>query len=334
MAIYHLTAKTISRGSGVSAKARHEYIEREGRYKSDASEVAYKENGNMPAWAQENPRTYWESADTYERANGRLFRQIEFALPRELTQDEQRQAATSFVLSIVQTNEGNLPYSFAIHKGHNKGNPHCHLIFSERVNDGQERDAATWFSRAGKGKGGAHKTTALRRKDWLFSVRESWEGIANAALERAGIHERINCHTLADQGIERAPSYHLGPCAAAMERKGIQTRRGQEYRNAQTIRQLEKEIAETRKAITLEEKAKIEAWPPSFVQENLSSIDTDIQAGINEAWEQFAAWEQEERKKEQERLRQEALAKEIQQEKERLEEIRRDKERTIQGPHL
>ena len=36
----------------------------------------------MPEWAEENPRSYWEAADEYERANGRLYREIQFALPK------------------------------------------------------------------------------------------------------------------------------------------------------------------------------------------------------------------------------------------------------------
>ena len=82
MAIYHLTAKTVSRGESASAAARSDYIERAGRYHSDEVEVLHKGHGNMPAWAEDCPGTYWQAADLYERANGRLFKQLEFALPR------------------------------------------------------------------------------------------------------------------------------------------------------------------------------------------------------------------------------------------------------------
>ena len=136
MAIYHLTAKTVSRGSGTTAKARHEYIEREGRYKADSAEVLHMESGNMPEWAKECPGSYWQAADLYERANGRLFKQLEFALPRELTAEQQKDLATSFVRGLARTNDGPLPYSFAIHQGHDRDNPHCHMMISERVNDG------------------------------------------------------------------------------------------------------------------------------------------------------------------------------------------------------
>ena len=39
MAIYHLTAKTVSRGESASAAVRSDYIERSGRYASDHAEV-------------------------------------------------------------------------------------------------------------------------------------------------------------------------------------------------------------------------------------------------------------------------------------------------------
>ncbi|WP_181664854.1 MobA/MobL family protein, partial [Escherichia coli] len=68
-------------------------------------------------------------------------------------------------------------------------NPHCHLMISERINDGIERPAAQWFKRYnGKTpeKGGAQKTEALKPKAWLEQTREAWADHANRALERAG----------------------------------------------------------------------------------------------------------------------------------------------------
>ena len=90
MAIYHLTAKTVSRGSSVSAAVRSDYIERSGRYASDHTELLHKGHGNMPAWASDAPRNYWEAADAHERANGRLFKQLEFALPKNCRQGSRR----------------------------------------------------------------------------------------------------------------------------------------------------------------------------------------------------------------------------------------------------
>ena len=88
MSLYHLSTSVGSRAGGQSASAKDDYIEREGRYEGDASEVEHSESGHMPGWAAEDPHAYWEAADAHERANGRLFREVEFALPTELDEGE------------------------------------------------------------------------------------------------------------------------------------------------------------------------------------------------------------------------------------------------------
>ena len=232
MAIYHLTAKTVSRGSSVSAAVRSDYIERSGRYASDHTELLHKGHGNMPAWASDAPRNYWEAADAHERANGRLFKQLEFALPKELSPGQLTALAASFCRDLARTKDGPLPYSFAVHKGHDKENPHCHLLISERVNDGISRAPGQWFKRAAKdpAKGGAKKTNELRPREWLLQCRELWAERANHALRLAGHEARIDHRTLEAQGIDRVPTTHLGPSVAAMERKGIRTMRGSRNR--------------------------------------------------------------------------------------------------------
>ena len=70
MAIYHLNVKTGTRIGGQSARAKSDYIGRDGKYKADGEELEYKESGNMPEWAEDDPRQYWAAADEHERANG------------------------------------------------------------------------------------------------------------------------------------------------------------------------------------------------------------------------------------------------------------------------
>ena len=84
MAVYHLKAGFGSRAGGQSAAAKRDYIERDGRYELDRDELEHRESRNMPEWAQDDPRAYWQAADEHERANGRLYSEIQFALPREL----------------------------------------------------------------------------------------------------------------------------------------------------------------------------------------------------------------------------------------------------------
>ena len=232
-AIYHLNARTGSRSKGQSARAAAAYIQREAEYSRDrdqTDELVYAESGHMPSWAEAEPTAYWDAADLYERANGRLFKRVEVALPTALTAAEQRELAVGFARHL--TDGEHLPYTLAIHAGAGT-NPHCHLLISERTNDGLERSPEQWFSRynaAEPEQGGARKTRALYPKAWLEETRAAWAAQTNQALERAGHAIRIDHRSLEAQGIERLPSLHLGPTVQAMEARGIETERGAEAR--------------------------------------------------------------------------------------------------------
>ena len=161
MAVYHLKMSVGSRAGGQSALAKSEYIEREGRYERDREELEDKEHENMPEWAEDDPRSYWAAADEYERANGRLYREVQFALPKELSKAERLELASGFARRLTEGEQ--LPYTLAIHRGGPDGeNPHAHLMFSERSNDGIGRTAEQWFkryNREGAGEGRSTKIT-------------------------------------------------------------------------------------------------------------------------------------------------------------------------------
>jgi len=250
MAEYHLHVKVWSKGAGKGAGGHARYILRQGPYAerrieqvdgatvrrekvSRADEVVAIEHGHMPNWAQADPLRYWDAADQYERANGSVYREVEFALPAELTPEQNRLLAREFATLLAHTKDGPTPYTLAVHRSDK--NPdllHCHLMLSDKVNDGIERDPAVWFKRAAnKGKdpalGGAPKTQARgydREKDrqWVDLIRPIWADFANRALERAGIDARIDHRTLearrqeqerlaqeaADRGDELAAARH------------------------------------------------------------------------------------------------------------------------------
>ena len=225
MAIFHLTAKTGSRGGGQSAKAKADYHQRQGQYargrEGDRDDLVFAHSGNMPAFADSDPSAYWEAADQFERANGRLYKELEFSLPRELSLDQQKTLAAAFAERI--TRDESLPFTLVIHRDKKGRNPHCHLMLSERSNDGIERPAKQWFKRwngSNPEKGGARKTEALKPKEWLEQTRASWADFANRALEANGHSDRIDHRTLAAQGIEREPGRHIGPVVSGKSRRG------------------------------------------------------------------------------------------------------------------
>ena len=225
MAVYHLKVSIGSRAGGQSAGAKADYIEREGNYEKDREELEHKEHGNMPEWAKDDPHSYWKAADEHERANGRLYREVQFALPKELNEEQRRELASGFAKRMTEGER--LPYTLAVHRGDGE-NPHAHLMFSERANDGIERSQEQWFRRhnaAAPEKGGARKSRAGSARDWMDKTREAWEREANGALERAGYGERIDHRSLAERRdvaersgdlqqaaeLSREPNVHLGP---------------------------------------------------------------------------------------------------------------------------
>ena len=228
MAVYHLAVSVGSSSGGASAGSKDDYLERERKYKEEEGqepEVEHIEHGHMPEWAADDPHRYWEAADQHERVNGTLYREVQFALPRELDPAQRRELAVGFAERL--TGQENLPYTLVVHRGGGE-NPHAHLMINERMNDGIQRSAETWFKRANSKnpeKGGARKTRSLQGKRWLRQTRKSWERAANRALAEAGRRERIDCRSHADRReaalvkgdleeaaeFSREPGVHLGP---------------------------------------------------------------------------------------------------------------------------
>lgn len=209
MAIYHLTLKTGSALKGQSALAKSNYIKREGKYlnRENDDQVLIKNDLFMPSWA-ETGADFWRAADKYERANARIFKELEFALPRELTFKQQKKLVTEFIKINFKHQH---PMSAAIHAG--KGsNPHCHLMFSERINDGNSRTEKSFFKRANRKdpqKGGALKADCSK-KWWLNKTRENWAHCVNLSLEKANSLERVSHLSLEAQGVDRIPQMHYG----------------------------------------------------------------------------------------------------------------------------
>ena len=232
----HLNVKTGARATGQSAAAKYDYISRDGRYaRACQDEVVHMESGSMPAFASSDARVYWAAADSHERSNGRLFRSLTAALPNSLDLAGRLELARSFAAHVTA---GQMPYTLAVHAGLSKeagaaSNPHLHLVFSERVNDGVERAAEQWFRRAAPAgrdpaSGGARKSERTKPREWLEETRQAWAAEMNLAFGRAGVADRVTAESHAAQ-LARAreagdaaaeqrlllnpPSAHIGPAA-------------------------------------------------------------------------------------------------------------------------
>ena len=355
MAIFHCSVKTISRGSGQSIVASaayrhackledartgevHDYSRKSGL---ESSEIFLPSEVN-PIWARDRSQL-WNAAEAAEtRKNSRVGREVVLALPDELTAHQRQELTWEMARHLAD--HYCVAVDVAIHKPSRNGdqrNHHAHMLMSVRQ-----------ITTEGFGKKVREMDDKEQGPKEVEHIRSEWAHLANMALERAGKNVQIDHRSFQRQGVDRMPTIHMGPAATGMQRRGEKTRLGERNHEAAVINDKlaeleyelykiqELEIAENRTGNGIEhvEAPKVEEIHFRNEMDLESPVSEDIQnsiqAGIDDAWAQFAAWEQEERKKEQERLRQEALAKEIQQDKEKLEEIRRDKERTMQGPHL
>lgn len=208
----HFSMKTGKVGKG---GAHAEYVSGLSRY-ADREDVRLVESANLPGWASD-AAAFWKAADEHERANGRVYRELEFALPSELTQAQQIELARAAATRWIGKKHA---YTLAVHdKPASDGktrNVHCHLMFCERVNDGIPRqDAPAFFKRgASKGKdpasGGARKDEGWKRREKLVDLRADWAELANAHLLRNGHKPRMDTRSNFERELP-APEPKIGP---------------------------------------------------------------------------------------------------------------------------
>ena len=218
MAIYHFTAKVISRSKGRSAVAAAAY--RSGSKLRDTrqdlnfdytqkSEVVFSEillPEGAPAWMA-NREALWNVVEAGEnRKDAQLARDIEFALPQELSRQQAIALARDFVRSEFVAR--GMVADLNVHW--EPDNPHVHLMFTMRelTADGFGRKVTDW-----------NKVALL--KEW----RERWADLANEHLLRAGHDVRIDHRSYRDQGVELEPTSHLGKAVEEMAGRGEYTDR-------------------------------------------------------------------------------------------------------------
>lgn len=204
MAIYHLSVKNGKQygSTGTRGQNHFAYINREGKYSRD--DIDSFETVNLPAWA-EDAKHFWKSADKNERINGRIYKELEISLPRELDAEQRVELVKDFM---EKTLGDKFTYSYAIHvplASDGMQNPHVHVMFSERKLDGIERDEVQFFKRynaKNPEKGGAQKDRYFNSKIFVSDVRMEWANHVNDYMEKMGLESRIDHRSYKEQGLE------------------------------------------------------------------------------------------------------------------------------------
>ena len=264
IAIYHCNISIVSRGKGKSAVAAAAYRSGEKLTNEwDGMTHDYTRKGGVvhteimlpphapPSFSDRS--TLWNSVELYEKAgNAQLAREIDAALPIELSREEQIRLVREYCSS--QFVSRGMCVDYAIHDT-DSGNPHCHIMLTMRPLD--ERGA--WAAKSKKeydldengerirlpsGRYKTHKVdlTGWNNKDNTLLWRKAWADYTNDFLERNGSPERIDHRSNAERGIDEIPTVHMGVAACQMEKKGIATEKGELNRSIQKTNRLIREI--------------------------------------------------------------------------------------------
>ena len=211
MAIYHLRATMISRSQGRSATAASAYRVAEriedrrtgltfdyaARGGVDHTEILAPDHA--PDWVRDRSELWNRVEESETRKNSQVAREVRVALPDELTHAQRVALVRDYAQA--QFVDRGMVADIALHAPGREGderNHHAHILLTTREVD------ADGFT--------------TKNRDWnkvevLEGWREAWARDSNAALERAGIEDRVDHRTLVAQRDEA-----LDLASAARER--------------------------------------------------------------------------------------------------------------------
>ena len=200
MAIYHLRATMISRSQGRSATAASAYrvaeriVDRRtglvfdyaARGGVDHTEILAPDHA--PDWVRNRSELWNRVEESETRKNSQVAREVRVALPDELTHAQRVALVRDYARA--QFVDRGMVADIALHAPGRAGderNHHAHILLTTR-----EIDAEGFTT---------------KNRDWnavevLEGWREAWARDSNAALERAGIEDRVDHRTLVAQRDE------------------------------------------------------------------------------------------------------------------------------------
>jgi ATP-dependent exoDNAse (exonuclease V) alpha subunit len=286
MAIYHYSVKAINRSTGRSSVAAAAYRsgeklldERTGEIFDYArrdgvvhSEVFLPDGETMPREA------LWNLAEASEkRKDAKVAREIVVALPHELSSLDHLTLVREYAKGLSRRT--GWAVDVAVHAPGSDGdqrNAHAHLLCTTRV---VERDAEGQVRLGAKTREWDVVSTG---KELVLFERQEWERQVNKMLEIAHSKERVDSRSFEAQGKgELMPQVHLGVSASQMERKGIETERGNRNREAvehnqnvvdlkqkRYLREIKQQVAQT-----LEDKRRWEGMSVQELEKERRSLD-------------------------------------------------------------
>ena len=228
MAIYHLHVKVIGRKSGSSAVASAAYRSgsrlRDERFGRDQdfsakrgvvhSEVILPDNA-PEAWSDRE--RLWNDVEAFEvRKDAQLAREVEFAIPRELTQVQGIELARDFAQS--EFVDRGMIADLNVHWDVGEDGmpkPHAHVMLTMRAVDEN---------------GFGSKARDWNRTELVERWRERWAELANERLAELDIDARIDHRSLEAQGLAFEPQTQIGASAQRIDGEGSEADRAEMHR--------------------------------------------------------------------------------------------------------
>ena len=212
MAIGLASVKSISRSGGRSATAAAAYRTGQNITDERTGQIHdYTRKGGVVDLAMYLPKgapvmttaELWNRAEFAEnRKNSQVARELLVALPYELTDVQRRELVDAIAGAMVE--RYGVAAEAAIHQPGAEGdqrNHHVHLMFTTRRMDSSGQLI--------------EKTRELdvkpRSSAEVLWIRGMVEESTNQALERAGVEDRIDMRSLADQGAATISEFNVGP---------------------------------------------------------------------------------------------------------------------------
>ena len=254
MALYHFHMAQVKRSAGQSAVASAAYRAGEKLYSDYYGESSdYTRKGGVvcseillpshapPEYADR--QTLWNAVENAERRqDAQLAHSFDIALQNEFSIEENVAIARQF-LSEQFVSRGMI-VDFAVHLPDRKdggiSNPHFHVLCPIRPLDehgkwGAKQRLIYRLDENGNrimGKNGKPLADAVPTTDWskpetLEAWRAAWAELCNKKFAEKGLDCRIDHRSYEKQSIDLLPTVHEGPVVRAMEKKGIQTEKGE-----------------------------------------------------------------------------------------------------------
>ncbi|MFS1134598.1 MobQ family relaxase [Enterococcus hirae] len=176
----------------------------------------------------------WNKMELAETSpNARLCREVNIALPVELSNEDQKELVTSYVQKMF-VSKGMIA-DVAIHRD-DCNNPHAHIMLTMRkvdekgqISNKQKRipvldeHGKQVYNEKGHRKTVSIKTTDWDKKELLLEARKEWANMTNKLLRERGIDEQITEKSHKELGKKELPTIHEGVLSRKLEERGIVT---------------------------------------------------------------------------------------------------------------